>query len=410
MANKGHTVMQKLILYLSTDDLSLSSWATSSAQGVIEKSVLHGSREDLQADALDKEVIVIPPAQDVLLTAVKLPKLNRYRLLQALPYALEEQLLTDVSALHFAIGDYQPDGTVPVAIVTRHKMDNWLTELKKWGIFPTLMLPALLATPYFENSWNIFVVDHLAIARTGLYSGFTCDQDNIPALVEMELAQCVNKPQTIYLQNYTSDRLELTLTASHIIEKQFAPKNFIEDVALKLAAPFINLCQGTYQKKHKPSQNKKIWQLAAYALSVWVGLVFISNTVSYGILQHQSATLQKQINTIYRRNFPHASAMVSPKDRLSEKLNNLQHQGNKNHLLIWLSFLGKSLPDAHGLHLQQLEYRNGVLSLDIAAKNFDAIDQLAKALAQEGLEVKQQNVGAAGNSVKGSLIITENRL
>jgi general secretion pathway protein L len=401
--------MQKLILYLPADDLSTASWAFYSASGGVEKSVLHGSRDELRADAADKEVIVIPPAQDVLLTQVQLPKLNRHRLMQALPYALEEQLLTDIGALHFAVGEYQPDGTLPVAIVTRQKMENWLTELKELNIFPTSILPAIMAVPAFEASWNIFVLDNHAIARTNAFHGFACDLQNLPDYIELELAGTAQKPQTVYLQNYTETRQELTSPALNIIEKMLPAKNFIDDIALKLKAPFINLCQSSYQPRHKPSENKKYWRLAGYTLAAWLGILFLSNFVSYLILHHQSAKLDASINGIYKIYFPHATAVVSPKERLADKLNSLQNQGNKNHLLLWLAYLGKDLPEAHNVHLLQLDYRNGLLALDLSAKGFDGIDRLAKALTQDGVAVKQQNVASVGTDVKGTLIITENK-
>jgi type II secretory pathway component PulL len=94
---------------------------------------------------------------------------------------------------------------------------------------------------------------------------------------------------------------------------------------------------------------------------------------------------------------------------LADKLNSLQNQGNKNHLLLWLAYLGKDLPATHNVHLQQLDYRNGLLALDLSAKGFDGIDSLAKALTQDGVTVKQQNVASVGTDVKGTLIITENK-
>jgi general secretion pathway protein L len=409
MANKGHTVMQKLILYLPSDDLTQANWVFSSADGTAGKSVTGGALEQLRTAAVENEVIVIPPAQDVLLTAVTLPKLPRYRLLQALPYALEEQLLADVTALHFAVGDYQADGSLPVAVIAKHKMEKWLAALKEIDVYPSVMLVPVLSVPLFEASWNIFVIGDVAVARTDTFSGFACDIQNLASLIELELAERGQKPQAIYCQNYTPTRLDLKLANSNVIEKQFPAENALQDIALKLKAPFINLCQGAFQAKHKPSENKKYWRVAGYLLAAWLGILLFSNIVSYTILHHQYAGLQSQINAIYKHNFPNATAVVEPKRRLQEKLDALLNQGNKNHLLLWLSYLGKSLPAATGVRLQQLDYRNGVLALDLMAKNFDQIDNLAKGLIAQGVAVKQQNVAAAGEDVKGTLIMTESK-
>ena len=48
------------------------------------------------------EIVVLVPGEDVLLTEARLSARNRAQLLQALPYAVEEQLLDPVEDLHFA--------------------------------------------------------------------------------------------------------------------------------------------------------------------------------------------------------------------------------------------------------------------------------------------------------------------
>lgn len=403
--------MQKIIIYLHNDDIEAAAWTVVSVSGSIQKAMQIGNLPELKtlaADA-DNEVIVIAPPQDVLLAETKLPKLNRHRLLQALPYALEEQLLHDVNELHFAIGEYQAEDILPVAIVTKQKMQTWLTALRNIEIYPSVILPAPLSIPVLENCWDIFIINDIAIARMGLHTGFSCDKHNLKELIELSLADNNKKPQAIYLENYTSEAFSLTVASANIIEKNLAEKHYLEDIALKLNHPGINLLQSPYQAKHKPAQNKKIWLLASYLLAAWIGLIFITNLVSYGILHYQSAKLEKNIASIYKHNFPNASAIVAPKERMTEKLNILLNNGNKNHLLAWLANLGKSLPEVSGLQIKLLDYRNNQLNLEFTANSSDKVDKLAKLLTEQGMSVKQQNVTANGSEVKGTLLITENK-
>ena len=57
---------------------------------------IHDEWVALDKNSQDAETIAIVPAQDVLLTTAELPKLSRQRLMLALPFALEEQLIDDV--------------------------------------------------------------------------------------------------------------------------------------------------------------------------------------------------------------------------------------------------------------------------------------------------------------------------
>ncbi len=59
------------------------------------------------------------------------------KLQQVVPFALEEQLADDIDDLHFAIGKRATDSTrMPVAVVRRSLMDEWLTLLKSNGLDP----------------------------------------------------------------------------------------------------------------------------------------------------------------------------------------------------------------------------------------------------------------------------------
>lgn len=62
----------------------------------------------IKAEATGKEIIILVPAEDVLLTIVQLPDMSKTRLLEALPFALEDQLIADIDTLHIAHGKKLP--------------------------------------------------------------------------------------------------------------------------------------------------------------------------------------------------------------------------------------------------------------------------------------------------------------
>jgi general secretion pathway protein L len=400
--------MQTLFLYVEADDLTRASWTSADAALTQRQTILHGDLAELKNAAEGKQIIVITPAADVLQTEIQLPpKLSRQRLLKALPFAMEEQLLTDVADLHFAAGTYGHEGMVPVAIVNNSKMQTWSDALRAAGIYPAAIVSAVLAVPFVENCWNVFIFANTAILRTGLHTGLSCDRQNLADLLVLEAAAKTQKPQAIYIHNYTDTPAAVAADALNIIEKNSPAEQFLEDIAANWSAPAVNLAQGAYLVKRNASQYKKIWQLAGLLMAGWLATILIGNLVSLLILQHASGTLNKQISLIYQRNFPSAKSVVAPKERMTEKLNN-SLQGNKNHLMALLAFLGESMQQRKNIHILRLEFRDNQLLLDITTDNFGDIDELAQALVQQGLVVKQQNVATAGKDVKGTLIITEN--
>src|SRR5689334_16197691 len=127
-------MQEKLIIYLNPTDLNLPSWAVVAADGVVRQSAHRDHATGLAHIAEGKEIIAIVPAEDVLLTKIQLPKMNRARLMQAVPFALEDELIADVDTLHFAVGEYEADKELTVAVVAQEKMQQWLGMLSSWQL------------------------------------------------------------------------------------------------------------------------------------------------------------------------------------------------------------------------------------------------------------------------------------
>ncbi len=94
-----------------------------------------GSRRDSLAEAATqsagRRVVVLVPANDVLLTRAIVPTTNRQRARKALPFALEDLLAEDIDGLHFALGVRDAEGQWPVAVVARKRMDAWLQHIAR---------------------------------------------------------------------------------------------------------------------------------------------------------------------------------------------------------------------------------------------------------------------------------------
>src|SRR3990167_2229752 len=133
--------------------------------------------------------LVIVPAERVLLLTPKLPKMRRARLLQAIPFAVEEQLLEDIEQLHFAIGAQSLDGTVPTAVVSKKDMQQWVNLIQAWGVKKAVMIPATLALPYHEHAWSLYYEGDITVVRTGLFQGFACDKNNLAEYLKLALPE-----------------------------------------------------------------------------------------------------------------------------------------------------------------------------------------------------------------------------
>jgi general secretion pathway protein L len=403
--------MHKIIIYLINSDLSQIAWAETNGENPGNSAVkLHGTLADLEL--LEKkdyqEIILIATAQDVLLTEAKLPKLNQQRLLQALPFALEEQLLSDVNDSHFAIGPHQADG-IQVAIIAKKTLANWITAFKQIGLNPTAIYPAVLALPLANNlHWQISIFGETVLVRTGAYTGFACDKHNLAMLLDVNIAAKpveTNEQRQITLVNYSLEPFDLSFAATEVTHAK--PEQFLLSLNNNYSQASINLLQGPYRPRRNAAHTHKIWQLAGILTASWLGLFLVGNVVSFLILHHETSQLETAINTIYKRNFPAATSIAAPKARMTERLDTLTNQNHKNRLLIWLAHIGQSLPAAHDIHIDLMDFRNNQLAFSVTTPNINHIDKLTEQLTQQGLTVKQENITATGNKVTGTLLISE---
>lgn len=399
---------KRILLYLHEEQIS---WLIMDETGQLQQPVLKGNIADLTPLAKDHDVYVIVPGQSVLLTSASLPKLNSQRLKQALPFALEEQLIDDVNNLHFAVGDYQPDNSFPVAVVAKEQMDKWLSILQQADIIPTMMIPTILALPFTPQNGSICINNEIAIVRTDQYEGFACDRENLLSLLELHLTDKSEKISSMHIYNFSSTAISLQAEAIAFNEINLNENQFLEHLMKWTATyPFINLLQGPYQTKTKTTVTKKIWITASCLALVWIGLALMNNIVSLLFLHHASAAPEQLIEKIYKRNFPQASSVVAPKLRMEEKLKKLSASANKNNFLTLLGITGNILSKTTDIKLLGLEYRSNQLTLNVTAPTFEKLDAFMQAFTHEHLTVKQQNAGIAGAAVKANLLITQGAL
>lgn len=399
---RDHVMQQKLIIFLNTHDVLQSPYILSNEIQGVKKILTQGMLTSITAP-YPTDITVVIPTMDVTLLQVALPKMNRQRLLQALPFAIEEQLLSDVNDLHFAVGSYTADGTLPVVIVAKQKMTAWLDALKLKNIIPSQLIPDVFLLPIDDASTCcICVFDNIAVFRSGEFSGTACDMDN--AAMVMNTLQ--PKATMIQLYNYTHDAFSLPVGDANLVTVNYPREKLHSDFALwEGNSPNINLLQGEFRTRKQNTHSKKYWTLAGYLALATFSLSLISNGFFVAYFSHKNAGLETKIAKIYRSNFPNAHAVMAPKERLTNKLNQLRNGDSKNPLLTWLAILGKSLTTNTTIQLQQFSFQHDQLVATVTTDNFTSLDNFTQQISAQGLSAKQQNVVSINQKVKGEILI-----
>lgn len=364
------------------------------------------------AQALNgRNPIVFVCAASVLVTRLQLPAQSRRRLARAVPYALEEQLAEDVDQLHFAVGPPDTDGSVPVAVVRRQQMDSWLERLGHVGIRPRAVLAETMALPWVAGEWTVFTETDRAFVRTGRYSGFAVDLQNLDVFLWAASESARERVERIrLLGDAAATRLERCSEQMTIIVDDRPPGPFLRH-AVELPpeldpARTLNLLQGDYSPREQWSRMIGPWRGAAALLVLWI---MLQGAVVYGKqlrLEEQAADLWTEVHALVRTAFPDLRKVVDPRVQVSRRLEELRAASGMTGggFVAVMASIGPQLAAHTALEVQTINYRDGRLDLDLRVPDLQQLDRLKQTLSgASGWRVEIASARSEGDRVEGRL-------
>jgi general secretion pathway protein L len=351
------------------------------------------------------EIIVIVPAVDVGLHQLTLPKMSQARLVQAIPYALEDLLVSEVQDLHFAftsVGQH-----IHVAVVQREKMQHWIETLNQWGVQPHRFISLNMCRPKEKDVWHLFLLAEMGLLNVE-NDALVCDLNNVAPFLIHALQQAEQMPRQLRI--YQSESIDLSFlnayAALEVSEENLDKNNILLKLSSQIEhAGTINLLQQGFAPKHSKANVPLKTKRLSYLLCVLVASLFIYPLVSWVLLATKINAQTKQITAIYKHYFPQATSLIAPRLRMQTKLENASGAVNQNKVLAWLAKVAQSKATLNEIHLQRFSYADNHLTLEIKATTVDDIVQFQNALSEQGLNVKQQNATVDDDAVNASLLI-----
>jgi len=366
-----------------------------------------GTIEEFAKEARDGEVVALLPAEDVLLTSIRIPITSKAKLLKAAPYALEEELAQDITQLHFALGESSHNIT-PVAVISHDVMSQWRQRFAKHHIELKKMTSELLVIPYTNDEWHIQVSKDKTLVRTGKYKGFIADNNNLLVLLQLAIKEEKQKPQKIVINNPENIKISFAEVKEVATIMQKEPVSLIEQYvqSIKQQAVF-NFIQGVYQPTQQATTIKRVWKLVAALVIAVVFVQGIGGLVEYVQLSKQNAKLGSRITALYKEVFPQATTVVAPKVRVQRQLAQLRAGVAAGGFLDLLGKAGEALQAQPNVTLQGLDFSNRQLALSLEAPSFAVLEQLSNVLQRKKLIVTQQDAQSIASGVKAKLLIKE---
>jgi general secretion pathway protein L len=403
--------MKKIIIRLNALTPMEGRWVEINEDG--RMAAASGDLAEIAGQVDGHRVIVLVPGAEVLLTSVVLPRGNRKRMLEAVPYALEESLAIEVEDQHFALGVAGKEAAQAVAVITRQRLAYWLDLLKNAGIEPAFMTPEVLAIPFQPARRSILLDGGLALVRSGAQAGFALEVESLPLLLTDDAAEQERTPDLLL---YHGNMGPEPATLPEEVRALVAEEKSIAEPLLLLAEGFdektaINLLQGNYSPVAQWERQWCRWRLPAALVLVVLLLQFGVQIREYYRLRAHSSLLSAQIEQVYRQTFPEAKRVVNPRAQMEHHLQSLKSSGDAggNGFLALMDRTGPSLMAAGNFTLKGMRYRENELDLDFEIKDLRELDNLKDGLAGQGLTVDIRTATARGDRVQARLQIKEKR-
>jgi type II secretion system protein L len=347
------------------------------------------------------------PGTDVSLLSVEFSAAEKKHIHKALPFTLEEQLISDIEQLHFST-EMTGKNSLCVALCSSEKMHAWqaaladLPTVKHWVAEPQLL-------PWRAGEWTVVLETSYAIVRTGDCEGFSIERILLPSVLQAALEGSAEAPQAVivYGQDQRSD--QALLPESLRERMQWRLGDFRAALLLSQEDNVaVNLLQGDFARKLPLNRWWQQWQSVAAVFALAFCLQLVATYSSYLALERENLALRQEIESTYRRAFPRG-ALVDAEKQVKRQLDSLRGTAQASGFVSLMDRVGKIVASKPGTHIDSINYsdKGGEMRMNITASDFEAVEAVRTAMTKNGLNAVMENSNAQGERVRARLRVGE---
>lgn len=400
---------ETLVIRLRASDDAPASWLIVDANGARSGAVQSGPVADALGLAQGRRTVLLLPAAEVTLAEPDLPPVRgAARIAQAVPYALEEQLASELEDLHFAVGPRNPaSSATPVAIIAKPVLDRRRAAWEAAGIHADAVYSESSLLPSAPNATVLVLGEGtLHVNRPGSVP-YAIDAEPLGMALELALPAGgeTGEHVTFYATPVDYDAhqalIEGLRTRTATLQVKLLPDGLLPLLASQLpGSRAINLLQGAYAPPSSFTTQFRRWRVPA-ALAAATALVFIAGqALELWQLRSAERRLDAQITETFSQALP-GQPIVDPRAQLQGVLD--RAGGGQGAMLPALTLLAHAVAESPAARVEGLNYRAGVLELRIVAPSVEALDAIKQVMGRDGAQVDLQSANPRGNVFEGRL-------
>lgn len=407
---------ETLVIRLRAGDDAPASWLIVDGNGARSGPLHSGPVSDALHLVDGRSVVLLLPAGEITLAEPELPLRGGAKLVQAVPFALEEQLASEVENLHFAIGAKKTGmaGT-PVAVVSRGLMDRWQATCEDAGIHPDAAMADAEAVPISPGACTLLLDEGMLFVRRP--DGLPYALDANPLDVALQLALGARSDATEESAGTAAENVVFYASPADYEQHRDAIENLrsrtatlqvklMPEGALPLLAAHagsgtgVNLLQGPYAGRSSLAVKLRAWRLPA-ALAAATVLVFVAGQgLSIWKLRQAEKKLDAEIAAVFSTAMPGQKVV----DARAQMQGMLGSRGSAaGALLPAISALAQAMAQSPQAKIESISFRGNVLDLRLTAPSVEAIDAIKQAMSASGMSAELQSATPRGQAVEGRL-------
>lgn len=385
-----------------------------------------------QKDAY-RDVQVLLPANDVLYSTLTVPSKSKSRILQAMPFLLEDSLVKNIDKQYFALGDVK-SGQCNIAIANHSIIEKLFQQFKEVALPVSLISSEIFLLPWQENKWTIGFINNHVVIRTGKQSGVVNQIHNInfslrlllknvlptEPLSELAREEAKTSEEVISESNDENpldedseqeNKKTIKLTSAEglpnvfsIYSKQHSEQNStVLDTISVIAEEFsielevinkdlvelslsntsellkkgnasqcgINLLQGKYLPSSlKPVKIPFLKSLMAIFLLGLFSQLFLM-TYQWKTSHDTLEKFETELEQLYFKTFPGSKRLIDVRTQAQNNLRQLQKNSSSSYsFLNLLAVVGDEVRKIKEIKIQSMKFNDGILQLDLVSKGF----------------------------------------
>lgn len=404
---------------------SACEWALCNARGEVLQRGCSEPRHWPTAESCE----VILTAEQTLLLAVPLPKGARARTQEVIAYAVEEQLIGEVEADYFVLGEQvtaQTDSAASLTavwVIARARMRALLAALASFDRAPVRVLSELqllpvptggwlLALRSTENPQTVGAEYWQGFVRQGTEVGFSCGVDDLvqpPLELQLAVRAATPAPSHLTVSVHVAKDTQSRFDAAAWQAALGLPVHVQEEYQWQQcgAVGARNLLTGEFAPKARAQGHWRSFKPAAWLALATVLLYAGFSFAEWFWLAQQSRQLRQQMRDSFQMAAPNTTAIVDAPLQMQRLHDQLRRERGQLGAMDFLPLLAAASEVFAGQgKLRSVAYEDGRLELVLWLANPSAAEALRSQMQRRGLQVVLRATRAqAGNVVEAVFVL-----